>query len=303
MVLPMAIQINTLACMDAFDFLRACIDQGILVDLFFTDPPYNIANDTVIVRKDCANIDLRFGQWDVFASKDAFLQWTFSWIDLATQLIRPGGIFVSFFDRARINFLSSYLEEAYHYKIKNNFTWVKVNPPPQFRKSKWSIGTEYAVIMQKPSGFDEETGEYLYKDLTFNYQLGMHADYVIHPVISGEERTDATESGKRDKKIKIIDDPSQTRLVPLSEKEKQNDGERKTHPTQKPIKVVSPIIEYWSNRGDVVMDCFSGVASIPYACSMAGRKWYACEIDPKWASIGTKRLLKLKGIKRIDEFK
>ena len=269
-------------CLDVMDFLDACKRSGVLADAVITDPPYDISSDVVISRSDTTDIILNFGSWDKFDSDDAFFKWTFAWVDKANEILRPGGIFVSFFDRDKINYLSHYLIATHHYKRKNYFAWIKVNPAIQFRKVKWSIGWEEAVIMQKPSGRDEKTGEWVYGDLTFNHQHGQQPDYYKTSVISGNERKEATViTGKVDdkgRKVKI------------------------RHPTQKPVELLSLFVKYWTNPGDLVVDPFAGVGSIPVACELNRRKWIANDKSKKWTAIAKRRLGKYVNQGRLDDY-
>jgi DNA modification methylase len=60
--------------------------------------------------------------------------------------------------------------------------------------------------------------------------------------------------------------------------ERIKDGNGMTlHPTQKPITVLTPLIEAFSNRGDVVLDGFAGVGSTGAAAQALGRKFIGVE--------------------------
>ena len=54
--------------------------------------------------------------------------------------------------------------------------------------------------------------------------------------------------------------------------------ERLGFPTQKPIALLSRIIESSSNPGDVVFDPFCGCGTAVYAAETLGRKWIGCDI-------------------------
>lgn len=64
------------------------------------------------------------------------------------------------------------------------------------------------------------------------------------------------------------------------------------HPTQKPVRVLSKIIETASNPGDVVMDPFMGVGSTGEAALNLGRKFVGYEIDKTYFKAAKNRLLK-----------
>jgi DNA modification methylase len=51
------------------------------------------------------------------------------------------------------------------------------------------------------------------------------------------------------------------------------------HPTQKPLALISKLIEKHSNPGEVVLDCFSGSGTTAVAAGLAGRSFLGCELD------------------------
>lgn len=65
---------------------------------------------------------------------------------------------------------------------------------------------------------------------------------------------------------------------------------RAVHPTQKPIGIVSPLIEYSVPRGGLVVDFFAGSATTALACRQAGRRCIVIERNPKHAAAAVKRL-------------
>lgn len=107
------------------------------------------------------DISHNFGRWDHFKSIEEFIRFTKTWLDECVRILRKGGIFITYFDRDKINFISNYLKTRYGFKLKGYFAHLKSNPVPQARKVKWMNGWEIAGIWQKPGG-----------KLTFNYQLG-----------------------------------------------------------------------------------------------------------------------------------
>lgn len=92
---------------------------------------------------------------------------------------------------------------------------------------------------------------------TFNYQLGQQPNYVPAPI------------------------PGHTTGA---------DGAR-SHPTQKPVKVLSAWINYLSNIGDVVLDPFLGSGATAVAAKNLRRKCIGIEIDEAYAELAAKRCL------------
>lgn len=54
------------------------------------------------------------------------------------------------------------------------------------------------------------------------------------------------------------------------------------HPAQKPVKLLSHIINIASNPGDIVFDPFMGVGSTGVAARECGRRFVGCEIDKSY---------------------
>jgi DNA modification methylase len=76
------------------------------VDLVITDPPYGVANDTVIMRNNGTVWHSHdFGWWDYFKDDSEFIAFTDSWVKEAARLLRPCGSFYSFFPKEKIYIL------------------------------------------------------------------------------------------------------------------------------------------------------------------------------------------------------
>lgn len=57
--------------------------------------------------------------------------------------------------------------------------------------------------------------------------------------------------------------------------------ERTGYPTQKPVALAERIIAASTIPGDVVLDCFAGCAYAGVAAERLGRRWVACDINPR----------------------
>lgn len=62
------------------------------------------------------------------------------------------------------------------------------------------------------------------------------------------------------------------------------------HPTQKPLELISALIEKHSNQGDLVLDCFSGSGTCALAAYQTGRRFVGCELDETYFKKSLKRL-------------
>lgn len=71
------------------------------------------------------------------------------------------------------------------------------------------------------------------------------------------------------------------------------------HPTQKPIKLIAPIIADYSEKGGNIVDVFGGSGSTLIACEQLGRACYVMELEPKYVDVIIERWENLTGQKAV----
>lgn len=69
----------------------------------------------------------------------------------------------------------------------------------------------------------------------------------------------------------------------------QQDLKSRKHPTQKPLQVLTPILEKYSKSNEIVLDLFGWSWSTLIACEQLNRKCYMMELDPKYIEVIIKR--------------
>jgi DNA modification methylase len=69
----------------------------------------------------------------------------------------------------------------------------------------------------------------------------------------------------------------------------------KLHPTQKPLSVLTPLIETFSQSGNLVLDPFAGSASTLVAARSLGRNYLGIELDENYHALATDRLKAVQG--------
>lgn len=69
----------------------------------------------------------------------------------------------------------------------------------------------------------------------------------------------------------------------------QEDVKSRIHPTQKPLKLLSWIIEKYSEPNQIISDLFGGSGSTLIACEKLGRRCYMMEIDEHYCDVIVKR--------------
>lgn len=63
-----------------------------------------------------------------------------------------------------------------------------------------------------------------------------------------------------------------------------------THPTEKPLALMSEIVSLFTSPGDTVFDPFMGSGTTGVACVRSGRKFIGVERDPKYFAVAERRI-------------
>lgn len=67
-------------------------------------------------------------------------------------------------------------------------------------------------------------------------------------------------------------------------------SEPRIHPTQKPVKLYSWILNLFAKPGDKILDTHVGSASSLIACHRAGLEYWGFELDPIYYRLASERL-------------
>jgi len=62
------------------------------------------------------------------------------------------------------------------------------------------------------------------------------------------------------------------------------------HPTQKPVEIIAPLIQYSVPKGGLVIDPFMGSGSTGVACHEHGRRFVGIELNPEYFDIACRRI-------------
>ena len=238
---------------DALQALSECVEDN-SVDLIFADPPYNIGKDFA-------------GCKDKWESDEAYLEWSYTWLDLCVRKLKPTGAFYVMASTQFMPYFDIFLRKKLD--ILSRLVWYYDSSGVQ---AKQYFGSLYEPIL------------FCVKDkkhYTFN------SDDILVEAKTGAKR------GLIDYR-KNPPQPYKTTKVPGNVWEfprvRYRMEEYENHPTQKPIALLERIIKASSNEGDMILDPFSGTFTTAYVAQSLHRKFIAIELQEEYVKIGLRRL-------------
>ena len=237
---------------DAIEALSTVPDES--VNLIFADPPYNIGK----------NFN---GLKDKWESDEEYLKWCYQWLDLCIKKLKSAGSFYVMTSTQAMPYFDIYLRTKL--TILSRIIWHYDSSGVQ---AKNYYGSMYEPILFCVKDKD---------DYIFNAQ-----DILV------EAKTGA--------KRKLVDYRKSIPTVYNSKKVPGNVWEMprvryrmdeyENHPTQKPIALLERVILASSNKGDLVLDPFSGTFTTSFVAKRLGRQSIGIEINEEYAKIGLRRL-------------
>lgn len=233
---------------DSIRLLRSFPDESI--DLVFADPPYFLSNGGVTC-KNGTMVAVKKGKWDESRGVEEDFKFQSAWLKECKRILKPNGsLFVS---GTRHNIFSvGFSMQRMGYRLLNDITWFKPNPPPNLACRYFTHASETVIWAARDNK----------SKWTFNYKLMKRLN-----------------GGKQMKSVWSI-------LPPKKDEKAQG-----KHPTQKPVELLERIILAASRQGDVVLDPFSGSGTTGLAANRLGRRYIGIELDREYADLAVRRLL------------
>jgi site-specific DNA-methyltransferase (adenine-specific) len=213
------------------------------VDLIFADPPYFLSNNGITCHAG-RMVSVNKGDWDRSRGADANHAFNRAWLAACQRVLKPNGsIWVS--GTSHVIHSVGFAMQQLEFKLLNDISWVKPNPPPNLSCRYFTHATETIIWAAKNAKSRH----------TFNYKL-----------------IKETNAGKQMKSVWSI-------LPPTREEKRLG-----KHPTQKPLALLERILLAASNEGDLVLDPFLGggttaIAALRHSRKIIGVDFAAASVD------------------------
>ena len=217
---------NSLELLDA---IAAKYPEG-RFDCIFADPPYFLSNGGITCHAG-KMVKVDKGDWDKSRGPELNHEFNLEWLRRCQRVLKPNGtIWVS--GTLHVIFSIGYAMQQLGFKILNDITWEKPNPPPNLSCRYFTHSTETVLWAAK-----NEKSKH-----RFNYDLMRQ-----------------TNGGKQMKTVWRMTAPS------------GDEKSLGKHPTQKPVTLVERCVLASTNEGDFVLDPFLGGGTTAVAAIRNGR--------------------------------
>ena len=232
---------------DIFKAIKKFEDKS--VDMIFADPPYFLSGDGI----SCSGgkmVSVNKGDWDKKIGIEEKHQFNREWIRLCYNILKDEGTIWISGTLHNIYSIGMALEQE-GFKIINNITWKKLNPPPNISCRYFVHSTETILWAKKNIKKAKHK---------FNYEL-------MKELNGGKQAKDVWE----------------TSLTKPSEKKYGK------HPTQKPIAILEKLILASTDEGDLILDPFNGSGTTGIVANKLKRKYIGIDLEKEYLDITIRR--------------
>jgi len=238
---------------DTIEVLSSEIESN-SVDLMFADPPYNIGKD-FNGRKD---------KWD---SEEAYLNWSYQWLDLCVDKLRANGSLYVMTSTQNMPYFDIHLRK--HMKVLSRIVWSYDSSGVQARKYYGSLYEPILFCVKDKNNYTFNAGDIMVEARTGSVRKLIDYRKPVPKVYNS-------------KKV-----PGNVWDIP---RVRYRMEEYEEHPTQKPVALLERIVKASSNPGDVVLDPFAGTFTTSDVAKKLGRRSIGIEIEEEYVKIGLRRL-------------
>ncbi len=190
------------------------------------------------------------GHWDKSNGTEMNHEFNMAWLSRCQRILKPDGT-IWVSGTHHVIHSVGYAMQQVGMKILNDITWEKPNPPPNLSCRYFTHSTETIIWAAKT-----EKSKHC-----FNY-----------------DKMRQVNKGKQMKSVWSFTAPN---------------GEEKEfgkHPTQKPIALLERIILASTNKGDLILDPFSGSSTTGIAAINTHRKFVGIELESEFINLSIARL-------------
>jgi len=241
------------------------------IDMVFADPPYLLSNGGFTVHAG-KRVSVNKGEWDKSNGVEKDFEFHLKWIQAVKRVLKPHGtIWIS--GTYHSIYKCGFALQILGFHILNDISWFKPNAAPNLSCRYFTASHETLIWAKK-----DKNSKHI-----FNYELmkkgNWSEDFLKKP-------------------------NSQMRSVWAIGTPKPIEKKFGKHPTQKPEELLKRIILASTNRGDLILDPFTGSSTTGIAAYLLGRKFIGIDTEKKYLDLSIKRFEELeKNLKNKLKYK
>ncbi|HEX5797721.1 MAG TPA: site-specific DNA-methyltransferase [Candidatus Saccharimonadales bacterium] len=240
---------------DSIDFLKKLPEDSI--DMIFSDPPYNLSNGGFTVHAG-KRVSVNKGTWDESQGVESDFSFHLRWIEECHRVLKPNGsLWVS--GTYHSIYQCGYAIQLLGFKVLNDISWFKPNASPNLSGRYFTASHESLIWARK-----DPKGKH-----TFNYQDMKNGSWHENDFIK--------KPGKQMRSVWAIGTPK---------REEKIFGK---HPTQKPLALLDRVVLASTNKGDTVLDPFTGSSTTGLSAIKHKRKFVGIDLEKEYLNLSKKR--------------
>ncbi len=246
-------------------YLANCLDllsemRENSVDMIFADPPYFLSSGTFT----CQNgkmVSVKKADWDLSNGVKENFNFHLEWIKACKKVLKPHGtIWIS--GTYHSIYQCGYALQLAGYHILNDIAWFKPNASPNLSCRFFTASHETLIWARKNKKSKH----------VFNYTSMKEDDW---------PEDQLKKKGLQMRSVWSINTP------------KKIEKKFGKHPTQKSFDLLKRIVLASTNKGDLIIDPFTGSSTTGLAAYLYGRKFIGIDSEKKYLDLSKKRFNEL----------
>jgi len=231
------------------------------IDMIFADPPYNLSNGGFTVHAG-RMVSVNKGDWDKSRGFEGDYGFHYNWLEACRKVLKPGGtLWVS--GTYHSIYQCGHALQSLDYHILNDVAWFKPNASPNLSCRFFTASHETLIWARK-----EKKAKH-----TFNYDLMKEGHW---------PEDQLKKPGLQMRSVWAMGTP------------KPPEKRYGKHPTQKPLDLLKRIVLASTNKGDIVLDPFTGSSTTGIAATMHDRKFIGIDLEKDYLELSKKRFADIK---------
>lgn len=230
------------------------------VDMVFADPPYNLSNGGFTVHAG-RMVSVNKGDWDKSRGFADDYNFHYRWLEAAHRVLKPEGtLWVS--GTYHSIYQCGHAMQSIGYHILNDIAWFKPNAAPNLSGRYFTASHETIIWARK----DKKAKH------TFNYKEMKEGHW---------PEDQLKKPGLQMRSVWSMGTPKPWEKV------------HGKHPTQKPVDLLRRIVLSSTNKGDLIIDPFTGSSTTGIVAAANSRKFIGIDLESTYLDLSIKRFADL----------